>query len=81
MKCVFELKRWEEMQTSGFHNSLAEDVVALWRRCGLTRLWSDTDTDILRKQKNKNYKFFVGHDAKTPIGTIIIGFDSVGYHE
>jgi ribosomal protein S18 acetylase RimI-like enzyme len=63
------------MQISEFQDSQTKDVVALWQRCGLTRPWNDPYKDILRKQTDKNGKFFVGHDASKLIATIMVGYD------
>ena len=63
------------MQIYEFQDSQTEDVVALWQRCGLTRPRNDSYKDILRKQTDKNGKFFVGQDASTLIATIMVGYD------
>jgi len=63
------------MKISEFQDHQTEDVVALWQRCGLTRPWNDPYKDILRKQTDKNGKFFVGHEANRLIATIMVGYD------
>ena len=63
------------MEISEFQDHQTEDVVALWQRCGLTRPWNDPYKDILRKQTDKNGKFFVGHEANRLIATIMVGYD------
>ena len=49
--------------------------MALWQRCGLTRPWNEPYKDILRKQTDKNGKFFVRHEANRVIATFMVGCD------
>ncbi len=63
------------MQISEFQDHQTKDLVALWQRCGLTRLLNEPYQHILRKQTDKNGKFFVGHEANRLIATIMVGYD------
>ena len=50
-------------------------VVALWRRCELTRPWNDPRKDIQRKLTTQPELFLVGELAGRIIATIMAGFD------
>ena len=57
-----------------FRESDTEDVVRLWRECGLTRPWNDPHRDIDRKLTVQPELFLVADDGGM-IGTAMIGFD------
>jgi len=50
-------------------------VVALWRRCDLTRPWNDPHKDIQRKLTTQAELFLVGELEGGIIATIMAGFD------
>lgn len=58
-----------------YHSDDRDAVVAVWRRCDLTRAWNDPDRDIERKVRAQADLFFVGIiDAKI-VATVMAGYD------
>jgi ribosomal protein S18 acetylase RimI-like enzyme len=53
----------------------ADEVVALWRLCGLIRPWNDPRRDIERKLNVQRELFLVGVEADAVIGTAMAGYD------
>lgn len=58
-----------------FQKEDTEDVVRLWRCCGLTRSWNDPYSDIQRKLKVQPDWFLVGLIDDRLIASIMIGYD------
>ncbi len=50
-------------------------VLALWRRCELTRPWNDPQKDILRKQQVQQELFLVGTRGGQVIATVMAGYE------
>jgi ribosomal protein S18 acetylase RimI-like enzyme len=50
-------------------------VVALWRRCGLTRPWNDPHRDIARKLAVQRELFVVGTVDGRLVATAMAGYD------
>ena len=48
------------MKISGFTDDQTDKVIALWKKCGLTRSWNNPEKDIARKNSDKNGKFLIG---------------------
>jgi len=48
------------MQIRAFEEGDTDEVVALWRLCGLTRPWNDPHRDIARKLEVQRELFLVG---------------------
>ena len=63
------------MQIRPFDPADEEAVVALWERCGLTRLWNDPRKDIRRKLAVRPDLFLVAGADGTIVGTVIAGYD------
>lgn len=52
-----------------------EQVVALWKRCGLVRDWNDPQADITLARSNANAALLVAHHDGSIVGTIMVGHD------
>ncbi|MHA7772885.1 GNAT family acetyltransferase [Roseibium sp. M-1] len=65
----------EDCTISTFEEKYRDDVVALWKKCGLVRPWNDPDKDIDRKQKDRNGGFFVLLLGDRLIGSVMAGYD------
>lgn len=63
------------MHIRTFERADEADVVALWRRCGLTRPWNDPHQDIARKLSEQPELFLVGTVAGRLVASAMIGFD------
>ena len=50
-------------------------VIALWRRCGLTRPWNDPAKDIRRKLAVQRETFLVGEHEGAVVATAMAGYD------
>src|SRR3954447_7455781 len=58
-----------------FRESDEDQVVALWRECGLTRPWNDPHQDIARKLQVQRELFLVVERAGRIVATIMAGYD------
>ena len=52
-----------------------EAVIALWRRCGLTRPWNDPGSDIALARRNPNSTVLVGRADGAIVATAMVGHD------
>ncbi len=52
-----------------------ETVIALWRRCGLTRPWNDPASDIAFARRRDNATILIGRDAGKMVATAMVGHD------
>jgi len=52
-----------------------EDVVALWKKCGLTRPWNDPHADIEFARKTENAALLVGRLDDQIIANVMVGYD------
>jgi ribosomal protein S18 acetylase RimI-like enzyme len=50
-------------------------VVALWKRCGLTRPWNDPHTDIALARQEANAAVLLGRDGDTIVASVLVGHD------
>jgi ribosomal protein S18 acetylase RimI-like enzyme len=50
-------------------------VIALWRRCGLTRPWNDPKKDIARKLSVQPHLFLVGVFGQELVATVMAGYE------
>ncbi|BAY75003.1 acetyltransferase YpeA [Nostoc linckia NIES-25] len=48
-------------------------VIALWMRCGLTRLWNNPKNDIERKLCLQPHLFLVGIIGQEIVATVMVG--------
>jgi ribosomal protein S18 acetylase RimI-like enzyme len=51
------------------------DVIALWRRCGLTRPWNDPAADIALARNGANAALLVGRDGSGIVASVLVGHD------
>ena len=63
------------MQIRAYRESDEEDVVTLWRICGLTRPWNDPHKDIARKLEVQRDLFLVGELEGRLVATVMAGFE------
>ena len=52
-----------------------QDVISVWRQCGLLRPWNDPHNDIARKMKVRPDLFLVGELNGRVIATVMAGYD------
>ena len=64
-----------ELQIRPFVDGDADAVVALWKRCGLTRPWNDPRKDIARKRRVQADLFLVGVCEGAIIASVMAGYD------
>lgn len=50
-------------------------VVALWRRCGLTRPWNDPAADIALARSGANATVLVGREGDSIVASALVGHD------
>jgi ribosomal protein S18 acetylase RimI-like enzyme len=50
-------------------------VVALWRRCGLTRPWNDPEADIALARQGANAAVLLGRDGDAIVASVLVGHD------
>jgi ribosomal protein S18 acetylase RimI-like enzyme len=50
-------------------------VVALWRRCGLTRPWNDPEADIALARQGANAAVLLGRDGDAVVASVLVGHD------
>ena len=50
-------------------------VIALWRRCGLTRPWNDPAADIALARKGPNAAVLAGHNGSDIVASVLVGHD------
>ncbi|UYY58441.1 GNAT family acetyltransferase [Sphingomonas sp. S2-65] len=53
----------------------ADQVVALWRACGLTRPWNDPAADFTLALRTQTAAVLVARDAAQAVGSVMVGFD------
>jgi len=64
-----------QMNIRPFQGTDEAAVVALWRRCELTRPWNDPHQDIARKLTAQPELFLVGELGDALVATVMAGFD------
>jgi len=65
----------ENYTITTFEERFREDVVRLWRKCGLVRPWNDPNKDIDRKLTDRNGGFFLLFLGDLLIGSVMAGYD------
>jgi len=50
-------------------------VIALWRRCRLTRPWNDPAADIALARRRPNSTVLIGRDGDAMVATAMVGHD------
>jgi len=63
------------MEIRPFEQRDADQVVALWHQCGLTRDWNDPRLDIERKLTTQPELFLVGELDNRVMATAMAGYD------
>ncbi len=63
------------MQIRPFRTTDEDEIVALWRVCGLTRPWNNPRRDIARKLTAQPELFVVGDLNGQAVATVMVGFD------
>ncbi|MCL1841627.1 MAG: GNAT family acetyltransferase [Propionibacteriaceae bacterium] len=63
------------MEIRIFTSADADQVIALWRECGLTRPWNDPRADIDRLVGFQPGLFFVGEDGGAIVAAVLAGYD------
>lgn len=63
------------MQIRAFREQDEEQVVALWRACGLTRPWNDPHKDIARKLQVQRELFLVGEKDGRVVASVMAGYE------
>ena len=63
------------MQIRPYENRDEEQVVALWKSCGLTRPWNDPHRDIARKLTTQPELFLVGAIDDRVVATAMVGYE------
>ena len=51
------------------------EVIALWRRCGLTRPWNDPAADIALARKGPNVAVLAGRNGGGIVASVLVGHD------
>ena len=63
------------MQIRPYQPQDQQQVINLWKRCGLVVPWNDPAEDIRRKTEDSPELFLVGRLHDTVAGTVMAGFD------
>jgi ribosomal protein S18 acetylase RimI-like enzyme len=50
-------------------------VIALWRRCDLTRPWNDPAADIALARNGPNSAVLIGRDGSAVVASVLVGHD------
>jgi hypothetical protein len=53
----------------------AKDVIALWKKCDLTRAWNDPAADFKRARKGPDSAVLIGRDGKAIVASVLVGHD------
>ena len=63
------------MKISKFTDDQSDQMIALWKKCDLTRSWNNSEKDIARKNGDQNGKFLIGQIDGVVMASIMIGYD------
>jgi len=63
------------LSVRAFSETDEADIIALWDRCGLLRVWNDPHKDIARKLTVQRELFMVGTVAEEIVATVMAGYD------
>jgi len=64
-----------QIELRPFHIDDADQTVALWQACGLTRPWNDPYKDIQRKLAEEPDLFVLAVQDAQVIGSVMAGYD------
>ena len=67
--------RLMQIELRPFHIDDADQTVALWQACGLTRPWNDPYKDIQRKLAEEPDLFMLAVQDAQVIGSVMAGYD------
>jgi ribosomal protein S18 acetylase RimI-like enzyme len=63
------------LAVTGATDDDVEAIVALWKRCGLTRPWNDPHADMTRARRSPNAAVLVGRDDDGIVASVMVGHD------
>ncbi len=63
------------MQIAAAKESDADDVIALWEACGLTRPWNDPAADFRLALANQTSAILLAHIEGALVASVMTGFD------
>ena len=64
-----------ELNIRTYQQTDMEDVIHIWKECGLIRSWNNPKLDIQRKVNTQNDLFFVAELSNRIIATAMFGYD------
>ena len=64
-----------ELNIRTYQHTDMEDVIHIWKECGLIRSWNNPKLDIQRKVKTQKDLFFVAELSNKIIATAMFGYD------
>lgn len=64
-----------QLEIRTYRNIDQQEVIALWRECGLVVPWNDPVKDIQRKLEALPELFLVGSVDRDIVGTVMAGYD------
>jgi ribosomal protein S18 acetylase RimI-like enzyme len=70
-----EFKSWQKMKIRTFEEQDKNEVIALWRECGLVVPQNDPTKDIERKLKVDPELFLVGLDENSIVAAVMGGYE------
>jgi ribosomal protein S18 acetylase RimI-like enzyme len=65
----------EAMTVEAIEDGDIAEVIALWRRCGLTRAWNDPAADIALARKQNNATVLLGRKGTALVASVLVGHD------
>ena len=68
-------KKSTDLNIRTYKHADMEDVINVWKECGLIRSWNNPKLDIQRKVKTQNDLFFVAELSNRIIATAMFGYD------
>jgi ribosomal protein S18 acetylase RimI-like enzyme len=63
------------MEILPFRPADEDQVIALWRACGLTRPWNDPHKDIARKLQVQRELFLVAEEGGAIVASVMAGYE------
>ena len=58
----------------GFLDDHSDQVIATWKKCGLTHSWNNLEKDIARKNIDQDSKFLIGQIDGVFLAAVMIGY-------
>ena len=69
------MRTGEPLAIASLADGDVEAMVALWRRCGLTRPWNDPHSDIALAMRGPNSTILIGKHGTELIASVLVGHD------